>query len=65
MKDMIIMIKARGKKKLSWDITNITTPAEVAWASSWVDFANRYKWAISDANLDKANELRLTSIKKY
>ena len=65
MKDVIILEKTKEKEELSEGIAAITALAEVARASSSVDIVGRYKWAISDADLDKTNELGLTSIKKY
>ena len=65
MKDGIILEKAREKKELSRSIVDTIAPAEVAWALSPVNLAGRYTWAISNADLDEANELGLTGIKKY
>lgn len=39
--------------------------AEVAQVLSPINFVGKYKWAISNANPDKAKELVLTNIKKY
>lgn len=57
MKNVIILKKVRKKKELLKVIANITATAEVAQVSNLVDFAGRYKWAISNADLDEANEL--------
>ena len=65
MKDVIIFEKAREKEELLGSIVDKTAPAKVAWALSPIYLAGRYKLAISNANLDKANELGLISIKKY
>ncbi len=66
MKDVIISEKAREEEILSLKgIADTTALAEVAWVSSPVDLAGRYNWAMSNADLDIAKELGLTSIKKY
>ena len=64
MKDVIILDKAR-KKTLSEGLVDITTSAEMAQALSSVNFAWRYKWAISIIDMDVAKELGLTRVKKY
>ena len=46
-------------------IADTTVPAEVAQVLNFVNFAVRYNWAMSDANLDIAKKLGLTDIKKY
>lgn len=38
---------------------------EQAWALNSIDLAPKYMWVISNANLDEANILDLTNIKKY
>ena len=65
MKNVISEEKARKKKRLSEDIANTTTLAKVTQASSSIDFARKYIWVMSNANLDVAKKLRLTNIKKY
>ncbi len=65
MKDVIISEKVREDKMLPENISDTTALAEVAWVSSPVDLTGRYNWAMSDADLDTAKELGLTSIKKY
>ena len=65
IKDVIIEEKARKKEGLSEGIVNTTMPAEVARASSPVDLTRKYMWVISNANIDAAKKLGLTSIKKY
>lgn len=65
MKNVMIMEKAREIKKLSKDSADKTIPPKLAWVSGLVDFTLRYKWAISNADIDVDNELRLTGIKKY
>ena len=62
---MIIEKKAKKKEKLLEDIVDITALAELAQASSPVDFAEKYMWAMNNANMDAAKELGLTGIKKY
>lgn len=53
------------KKKLSKDIKDITTSVKEGWASSFINFAEKYILAISNANLDAVKKSRLTNIKKY
>ncbi len=65
MKDVIISEKAREEEILQESIADTTVLAEVARVSSLVDLAWRYNWAMSDADLDAANELGLIGIKKY
>ena len=65
MKDRIIEKKTREKQGLLEGIADTTSTAEVAQASSLVDFAGKYMWAMSNANIDAAKELGLTGIKKY
>lgn len=43
MKDVIILEKVREKEKLLEGIADITTPAKVAQALSFIDLALRYK----------------------
>lgn len=65
MKDEIILEKAREKEKLLEDIMDTIAMVEVAQASSLVGLVWRYKWAMSNADLDTVKELGLTGIKKY
>ena len=65
IKDVIIGEKAKEKKGLSEGITDTTASAEMARALSPVDLVGKYMWAISNANMDAANKLGLTGIKKY
>ena len=65
MKDIIISEKARKEEMLSKLLADTTTPAEVAQVSNLVDLARRYNWAMSNADLNAAKKLGLTSIKKY
>lgn len=62
---MIILEKNIEKKKLSKRIADTTTLAEVFQVLRFDNFAERYKWAINNADLDKAKDLGLTNIKKY
>lgn len=65
MNDMIITKKVREKKELSKDIADTILLAKLAQASSPVDLAGRYIWAMSNADLNAAKKLGLTSNKKY
>ncbi len=64
MKDIIISEKAR-EKKLSEGPVDTTATAEVARTSSPIDLAWKYKWAMSNVDMDAAKELGLTGVKKY
>ncbi len=66
MKDVLISNKVREEEMLSEGIADTTALAKVARISSLVDFAGRYNWVISNADLDAAKKLGLTAgIKKY
>lgn len=65
MKGVIILEKKSEREKLSGNITNITTPAKMAQVLSPIDFPWKYKWAISNIDLDATRKLELTGIKKY
>lgn len=62
---MIILNKTSKNKELLKGIADIIVAAKVTQALNFINLARRYKWAISNTNLDKANKLKLTSIKKY
>ena len=65
MKDVIILEKTRGKKKLSKGPADTIALAKMALALSLIDLAWRYKWAISKADIETAKQLGLIGIKKY
>lgn len=44
---------------------NKTIITKVIKISSIIDYANKYSWAISNANIDATRNLEPTSIKKY
>ncbi len=64
MKDVIILEKAREKKLLEGS-ADTTAPAKVARASSPINLAWKYRWAMSNVDMDAAKKLGLTGIKKY
>ncbi len=64
MKDVIISEKAR-EKKLSEGLTATTALAEVARALNPINLAWKYRWAMSNVDMDLAKELGLTGVKKY
>ena len=64
MKDIIISEKARKKKLLESPVDK-TALAEVARAFSPVNLTWRYRWAISNIDMDATKELELTGVKKY
>lgn len=58
--------KAREKEKLSKDIADTTALVEMAPTSSFINFAGKYMWVVmSNLNLNTAQKLGVTSIKKY
>lgn len=65
MKDIIISGKVRGKKKLFKDLADKIALAEVVQASILVDLASRYKWAMSNSDMNVTKKLKLIEIKKY
>lgn len=46
-------------------ILNIITLVKIFQALSFVNFTKKYKWVINNTNLDAAEKLGLTGIKKY
>ena len=64
IKDVIISEKAREKKLLEGPV-DITVPAEIARAINLVDLAWRYKWAMSNVDIDTVKKLGLIEVKKY
>lgn len=65
MKDRIILKKSKEKKKLSENIANIIMLIEVTKVSCLLDLVKRYEYVISNVNINAANKLGLTHIKKY
>lgn len=65
MKDVIILEKVRKKEKLSESRVDITILLEVAQILSPIDLARRYKYVMSNADIDTAKELGLIEVKKY
>lgn len=64
----MIAIAKRGRKNrglLALENIDKSAIAEVVKLSSIIDLGNIYNWAISNANIDTARDLRLTDIKKY
>ena len=67
MKDMIAAA-TRGRENeglLAMENTGKTTITDVAKVLSIINLGNKYSWAISNANIDAARDLKLTRIKKY
>lgn len=63
---MIVMAeKARENKKMLVKKGNKAVMAEVTRVSTAIDISNKYRWVISNANIDTARDLGLTNIKKY
>lgn len=63
IQDVIISEKVRGKKR-QLIIRNAINPTDVAKMSRTINHNSKYIWAISNANIDAAKDLRLTGIKK-
>ena len=64
MKNIIISEKIRVKK-LPEGLADTTALVEVAQALSLIDLAWRYRWAISNVDMDLVKELDLTRFIKY
>ncbi len=64
MKDVILVIK-KGGELLAMENVDKIAIAEVAKVASTIDFRSKHGWAISNADIDAAEDLGLTSIKKY
>lgn len=65
MKNITILEKVRKKKVLLVGILDTTASTEMSQTSSLIDFAEKYNWAMNNADLDAVEKLRRTSIKKY
>ena len=65
IKDVIIEKKTKTKEELLEGIVDTITPAEVARTLGPVDFAKKYMWAMRNTDLDAAEKLGLTVMKKY
>ena len=57
IKDVINKKKVKEKKRLLEGIVDITVPVKVVQASSLVDLAGKYIWAMNNADLDTAKKL--------
>lgn len=60
-----INLKVLAKKKAVRSQCRHNCASKNGLISNSFDFTRRYKKAISNTDLDKANRLRLTGIKKY
>lgn len=63
IKKIIILKTVRVKEKLLEYITDIILLAKVAKISSFFDFIQRYKWKISNTDLNITEELKLIIFK--
>ncbi len=61
----VILVTERGGKLLAMENADKTAIAEVGNVSSVIDFGSKHSWAISNADMDAAEDLGLTGIKKY
>ncbi len=64
MKDVILVTK-RGGELLTMENVDKTVIAEVAKVSSAINLRSKHSWAISNTDMDAAEDLGLTGIKKY
>ncbi len=64
MKDVILVVE-RGRELLAMKNVDKTVIAEVAKEWSTIDLGSKHSWAISNADMDAAENLGLTGIKKY
>ena len=64
MKDIIISEKAKRKKLLEIPV-DTTVFAKMAQTSSSINLVWKYRWAISNVDIDVAKKLRLIEVKKY
>ncbi len=64
MNDVILVAK-RGGELLAMENADKTVIAEVAKVSSVIDLGSKHSWAISNTDIDTAEDLGLTGIKKY
>lgn len=65
LKYVIILKKIKEKEKLSEDIADIITSVKMALASNFIDLIERYKWAISNIDVNTVKEIGLIRVKKY
>lgn len=64
MKDIIILEKVK-KKTLSKDSADIIVLGKLTWVLSFINFIWRYKWKISNVDINTIKRLGLTKVKKY
>ncbi len=64
MKDVIVVAE-RGEELLAMENANKITKVKVAKVSSTIDLRSKHSWVISNVNIDAAEGLGRTSIKKY
>ena len=67
MKNVIAVAEKgrKNKKLLAIENADKTAMAEVTKVSNAIDLGNKNSWAISNADINAARELRLIDIKKY
>lgn len=63
MNNLILLEKTREKEKISDDIVDTNMLVEVASMSSLIDLTWKYKWAISNTDVNATNKPRLTRFK--
>ena len=67
MKDMIAVAEKgrENKELLAIENINKTAMAEVAKVSSTIDLRSKHNWAINNADINVAGDLKLIGIQKY
>lgn len=65
MKNIIILEKTKKKEKLSKDPTDTIAQAKMAQALRPINLTQRYKWAMSKADIETAKKLGLTEVKNH
>ncbi len=61
----MIVVAKKSEELLAMENVDKTTIVEVAKVSSTINLGSNYNWTISNADIDAAEDLRLTGIKKY
>ena len=67
MKNVIVIAERGGenKKLLTMENAIKTILAEISKVSNAIDLRSKYSWAINNADMDAAENLRLIDIQKY
>lgn len=65
IRDIIFSQTVRKKEELFENIADIITLVEITRAKTFIYFALKFKWAISNADFNEAKKLGQTEINKY